>query len=92
MTQRYRVRSNTGCAHWSDEPCERCDGWRDAPVTAPATQTFGETTFEHMFDPWEKPHPVSSREELRQVCERRGVYSHYLRDSIVFPSGPRRWV
>lgn len=89
---RYRVRSNTGCSHWSDEPCERCDAWRTAPVCAPATQTFTDITLEHMYDPWETPRPISSREELRQECIKRDVTSQYLRDSMLFRSGPTRWI
>ncbi len=89
---RYHVRSNTGCDHWSDEPCERCDGWRERPIAMPAAQSFGEHVLEHMFHPWETPYPVTSREQLRQECEKREVYSHYLRDSMGWHSGPRRWI
>jgi hypothetical protein len=88
----FRIRSNAGCDHWNTESCDRCDADMLAEPRTPFIQFFDERTYEHMYDPWETPRPISSREELRVECERRGVYSHDLRDSIVWKSGPTRWV
>ncbi len=99
----FRIKTNTGCNHRSDEPCSRC--WYEAvgrphfagqlPTStfAPFVSSFPEDlVYEHAFDPWERPRPVSSREELRQMCLRQGVTANYLRDSIVWRSGEQRWI
>jgi hypothetical protein len=88
---RFRIRSNTGCDHWNTEACERCASDAERPLAIPYVQSFNERIYEHMYDPWETPRPISSREELRQECVKRGVFSHDLRDSMVFKSGPTKW-
>lgn len=98
---RIRIRRADGvnCNHLSDEPCTPCDEdkARDLalgarPLPRPALQFFGEQVFEHMYDPWETPVPITSPEVLRQEADKRGVYSNYLRDSLIFKSGSTRWV
>jgi hypothetical protein len=99
----HRVRTNTGCNHRSDEPCSRCwyesqrgghfQGAAPTVLLRPYIVSFpDELVMEHAFAAWERPHPVSSREELRRLCNERGVTSHYLRDSTVWRSGEQRWV
>lgn len=99
----YRIRTNTGCNHRSDEPCTRCwyaecggGHFQGAPpqiIVTPFIVTFPEDLmYEHAFSPWERVQPVSSREELRQLCNRQGVTANYLRDSTVWRSGEQRWV
>jgi hypothetical protein len=87
-----RIKSNTGCNHVMGDPCARCDAQMSGPICTPAIQSFPEAIYDNMYHPWETPKPISSREELRQECERRGVYSHSLRDSMHFKSGPTRWI
>ncbi len=61
------------------------------PARHHAVHSFGEHTLDNAFSPWEKPYPVTSREELRAMCERQGVYSNYLHESMGWHSGPKRW-
>jgi hypothetical protein len=86
--------------HYTTQPCESCAVSALLaragllPVSTPryhSVVSFGEHTLDNMFHPWEKPYPITSREQLRVECEQRGLYSHYLRDSMTFHSGPRRW-
>jgi len=89
----YRIKTNTGCNHLIGEPCERCEADMAAAPRTPAVVSFpDELVMEHAFDPWDPVRPVSSREELRQLCNKQGVTSHYLRDSMVWKTGETRWV
>lgn len=89
----FRIRSST-CNHMSDEPCEVCDEHRRRVVIfAPSVQSFpSDFKNEHAFAVGEPVIPVSSREELRQQCDAKGVESHYLRDSTTWRSGKDRWI
>lgn len=96
MPWRVRIRRADGqnCDHFSDAPCTACEADSQQPFTvkAPSVQSFGEHVFEHMYDPWETPVPISSPAVLREECNKRGVQSEYLRDSGIHRSGPHRWV
>lgn len=101
----YRVRTNTGCNHRASDPCTRC--WyahhgrhghvQGAPhlIVRAAYVMPGfpeDTMFDNAFDPWDRGYPVSSREQLREMCIKQGVDSMYLKESSVWRSGPTRWI
>lgn len=94
---RIRRRSGLNCDHFSDEACEACEADKtDAPtrlgaLLAPAVHTFHGGYFEHMYDPWERVPEITSREQLRQECEKQGVYAKTLQDSMHFAHGPKKW-
>jgi hypothetical protein len=100
MSRPWRIRirrtDRPNCNHLTDQPCDLCaeDRARDMsrPIQKPALQFFGEKVFEHMYHPWEPTPPISSPEVLRQEADKRGLYSKYLQDSLIFKSGPDRWV
>lgn len=82
--------------HYETLPCVQCaNRAAHTPyegLPAPNIIIFKEHTNENLFHEWEKPHPVSTPEQLRDMCNERGETSHYLRDSLIWKSGPRRWV
>lgn len=90
---RIRVRRLNGpdCDHLSTTPCTQCAADLAKPIALPAYHAFPETIYEHLFAPGEVMYPISSREQLRQECDRRGVYSKALRDSMHFQHGPTKW-
>lgn len=61
-------------------------------IGAPAVITFKPAVFEHMYNAWETPRVIETPQELRAECAKRGVTSEYLRDSLLWRSGPDRWV
>lgn len=82
--------------HYEAAPCKQCAAGvltrGSDRLRLPSIITFKETTFENIYDPWERPRPIDNPETLRQECAKRGVTSHYLRDSLLWRSGERRWV
>ena|SRR5215469_2067400 len=92
MSSRWRVRhkrpDGTSCNHLADEPCPHCDADKLKPIAAPSAVSFHldaaalEQTF---FAPWEKPHEITSRAELLQHCEAKGLDSRYLKESMSWP-------
>lgn len=85
--------------HYAEQPCEQCAVaavLARAGIATPrgfhSVIVFKEGVFEHIYDPWETPVPIDNPETLRAECEKRGVTSHYLRDSLLWRSGARRWV
>jgi len=94
MSGRVRTQWRDGhkCDHRQDEPCERCEAARARPIAAPLAVSFNETVYEHMFTIDEKMYPVSSREQLRQECLKRGMKSDYLENSLTFRGGADRWI
>jgi putative FmdB family regulatory protein len=54
-----------------DFDCPRCGTWAAQVPVAPGVHLFGEQTFEHIAP---DPITVSSRRELREVCEKHECY------------------
>lgn len=86
--------------HSCEQPCEQCAHARlihrlFGSIThshAPAVIVFKPGVFEHIYDPWETPRVIDTPQELRRECEKRGVESHYLRDSLLWRSrADREW-
>lgn len=86
--------------HYQQQPCEQCGVnaflrrvglLADTPRRYHSVQSFGEIVIDNMFAPWETPFPVTSREQLREECAKRGVYSQYLLDSVHWHAGGRKW-
>lgn len=100
-TRRWRIRirrrDGTNCDHFSDEECTACaEDRKDAPtrlgaLLAPAVHTFHGGYFEHLYDPWHPVPEITSREQLRQECEKQGCYAKTLQDSMHFRHGPIKW-
>jgi hypothetical protein len=88
----YRIRTNTGCDHLSNEQCERCQRDWLRPPRAPRTRTFLQTVYEHMQGPLEAPIVVETPKQLRDMADARGLTSPYLEESI-WRSGkrPPKW-
>lgn len=61
-------------------------------IGAPAIITFKPAVFEHIYAPWEKPERIETPQRLREECAKRGVTSEYLHNSLLWRSGPTRWV
>jgi hypothetical protein len=86
--------------HACEQPCEECafshflyHAFGPAPrVGAPSVIVFKPGTFDHIYDPWEKPRVIDTPQELRRECAARGVEVGALRDSLLWPSrAPREW-
>lgn len=94
MSWRVRTQWRDGhkCDHRSDEPCPRCDEAKTRPIAAPLTVSFGEMYYEHLFKIDEPVRPITSREELRRECIKRGVKSDYLENTCTFKGGADRWI
>lgn len=86
--------------HYCAQPCESCAAEAflrkvfpsvARTTSSPAVITFKEAVYDNMFHPWEKPHAISDPGQLREECTKRGVYSHQLRDSLIWKSRPPTW-
>jgi hypothetical protein len=81
----WRVRSNRGCNHWSDEPCERCEAqapWTPQSGSGPRVHVFYEGVYEHMQGPLERPVEITSPDQLRREAQARGLHSPNLDDGM----------
>ena len=86
--------------HSCEKPCDHCAFayflrhvfGPPAHSGASAVITFKPAIFEHIYDPWETPRVIETPQELRAECAKRGVESHYLRDSLLWHSrAAREW-
>lgn len=86
--------------HYAARPCDACahDAFlarvfprSETIIVSPAVITYKPHVFTHMFHPWETPRAFDSPRELRAESERRGVTTHYLRDSTLWRSRDPRW-
>ena len=91
--------------HYCAKPCDACahdaflsrvstassEARVSVDIASPAVIVFKPLIFEHMFHPWERPRAFDSPRELRAESERRGVTTHYLRDSTLWRSRDPRW-
>jgi hypothetical protein len=95
VADRWRIRSNTGCDHYHDEPCARCDATRKRPLGSRrlAVHRFYEGFYPHITGPLEPEIYITSPEQLRRECRKRGLTSQYLEDREIWRKRePSRWI
>lgn len=88
--------------HYTQRPCEQCalsafarraGVCHPSPshgLTAPAVITFKSATFDNLYHPWETPREITTPAELLHETSSRGMYSEYLRDSLLWRDRPAR--
>ena len=94
MSTIWRVRTNTGCDHPLGDPgCARCAVDRAKPIASPRPIDFYVGIYPHLTGPLERDITITSPQQLRDECKRRGLYSNYLEESMTWRKHDSdRWI
>lgn len=78
--------------HYEAVPCAQCASRKASTVReglpAPSLILFKEGVYEHLDL---TPQHIATPQQLRDACERNGLTSQYLRDSLVFRERNPKW-